>query len=277
MARPVVTLTTDFGVTDPYVAAMKGVLRTRCPDLAIDDLSHTIPPQDVAAASRFLAGALPYYPKGCIHLAVVDPGVGGPRHPVAVQAAGHILVGPDNGIFTQILQTWPLEAIRRIENPALAGAQVSKTFHGRDIFAPAAGALAAGFAWAELGAPLTRLVELPLPPPCQRDGRTLRGQILTFDHFGNALTNLPAPLLPASTSCVVQLAAHTLHGIHETYAAVPPGALLALVGSSGHLEIAVRNGSARAVLGLALGEEVRVIAGETPPDLRDMQPEAYGS
>lgn len=260
MARPVVTLTTDFGVTDPYVAAMKGVLRTRCPDLSIDDLTHAIPPQDVAAASRFLAGALPWYPRGCIHLAVVDPGVGGPRYPIAVRAAGHTLIGPDNGIFTQVLQAWPLEEARRIENPAIAGANVSKTFHGRDIFAPAAGALAAGFAWEELGARLASVMQLALPAPCRRDGHTFHGQVLAFDHFGNALTNLPAKLLPTPQHCEVHLAAHSFSCIQSTYADVAPGTPLALYGSSGHLEIAVRDGSAREILGISVGDPVAVVA-----------------
>jgi S-adenosylmethionine hydrolase len=249
----IVTLTTDFGLRDPYVAAMKGVLRTGCAALQIDDLSHDLPPQDIAAASRFLADALPWYPPGTLHLAVIDPGVGTARHPLALRAAGRFLLGPDNGIFGLILQHWPLEEARRIEHPAVLRSPVSPTFHGRDVFAPAAAALAAGLPFEMLGPPVSALTALPLPHTESQPDGSIRGQVVHVDHFGNCITNIPLPADSGSAEGTVWVGQDLCLHMHRTYGEVLPGAPLALRSSGGMLELAVREGSAAVVLGIQPG------------------------
>jgi S-adenosylmethionine hydrolase len=252
----IVTLTTDFGLRDPYVAAMKGVLRSGCAALQIDDLSHDLPPQDLAAASRFLAEALPCYPPGSLHVAVIDPGVGTARHPLALRAAGRFLIGPDNGIFTLILQAWPLEEARSIEHPAVLRAPVSPTFHGRDIFAPAAAALASGRPIASLGRAITTLAALPLPHTAPQPDGTMRGQVVHIDHFGNCITNIPLPADGSTAAGTALVGQDLCLHLHQTYGDVLPGAPLALRSSGGMLELAVREGSAAAVLGIQPGAPV---------------------
>lgn len=251
---PVITLTTDFGLTDPYVGVMKGVILGRCPSARLIDLTHHIPPQDVLAARLALEDAHPFFPAGTLHVAVVDPGVGTPRAVLWARTATARFLAPDNGLLS-FLEPDQLLELRRVENLARMLHPVSRTFHGRDVFAPVAGDLAGGLDAAHLGPATRELLRRELPRPEVIAGCT-RGEILTFDHFGNALTNLIESNLPRAAS-KVRVAGATLPLV-GIYATVPPGAPLALLGSSGRLEISVREGSARQVLGLQRGDPVEL-------------------
>jgi S-adenosyl-L-methionine hydrolase (adenosine-forming) len=248
---PVVALLTDFGYLDPYVGLMKGAILSICPNARLVDLCHDVPAQDVAAGARMLASSVPYFPEGTIFVAVIDPGVGSDRAAVAVRSGNRTFVGPDNGLLGFL----PLDRAVRIENKAVMRHPVSQTFHGRDIFAPTAAHLARGVKLDYLGPRVARLrtLEQPLPRPTKAG---LVGEIVSVDHFGNLITNIVADQIPEGAS--VRLGRRWIGRIVPTYAAVAPGALAALVGSSGTLEIAVRNGDARTATGATVGAPVLV-------------------
>jgi S-adenosylmethionine hydrolase len=254
---PIITLTSDFGLADGYVGIMKGVILGICPEARLVDLSHDIAPQNVAQAAFVLTHAAPYFPAGTIHLAVVDPGVGSSRRPIVVQTSHALFVGPDNGLFTYALteegcQAWELIC------PAFWLPQVSRTFHGRDIFAPVAAHLARGVPPWQLGRPVADLVRLPLAEPGRcADGR-ITGQVIYTDRFGNLITNVPAEWVEGRR-WRVEIVGQRIDGPRATYAAVERGALLALVSSAGTVEIAVREGNAAKQLGVKEGEAVEVI------------------
>jgi S-adenosylmethionine hydrolase len=254
---PILTLTTDFGDQDPYVAAMKGVMLRECPQARIVDLSHSIAPQNIHEAALFLAGSAAYFPPHTIHVVVVDPGVGTARKPVAVAAGGQRFICPDNGVLTLFLREHPLEKAREIANPAFMRENVSATFHGRDIFAPCAARLAAGQPWHEVGPPLDRLVQLDFPE-ATRSGAGVTGEIIHIDRFGNCVTNIQQHLLRDCMDCRVEVGAIVLDGLTDTYASTAVGDPLALIGSSGLLEIAINRGSAAAILNLKPSAVVRV-------------------
>ncbi|MBC7228701.1 MAG: SAM-dependent chlorinase/fluorinase [Thermoflexales bacterium] len=273
---PVITLLTDFGTEDEYVGVMKGVILSIAPGVPLVDLSHRIPPQDVRRAAFLLANAVPYFPPDTVHLAVVDPGVGTERRPLAVRTPTGTFVGPDNGLFSWVLAEVPEWTAVEIRELAYRLPRVSSTFHGRDIFAPAAAHLAAGVPLEGLGPRVEDPVVLP-PPRLEIRAGVLEGEVLYADRFGNLVTSIGrfrweggdlrlAPAFrPASgertvgaAAARVVLAGAELRGIRRTYGDVPVGELLALVGSSGFLEIAVRQGSAAAVLGAAPGTPVTV-------------------
>lgn len=260
----IVTLTTDFGTADAYVGAMKGVMLRVAPELHLHDLSHQIPPQDVAHGARLLRGACPWFPSGTVHLAVVDPGVGTDRPPVVVIAGGHAFVGPDNGLFSEVAAILGGGKARRIETtPALAPflpPRISATFHGRDLFAPTAAALASGsLGFNAIGA-VHDLRAGAVRPERSREGDRLLGQVTHYDHFGNAVTDLSAAELGAPPLRVI-LPDGTALPLSRTYGDVANGTTLALIGSEGFLEIAVAGGSARGAHGLAPGATVRVESG----------------
>jgi len=243
---PIITLLTDFGTADGYVAQMKGVILSAAPDATLVDVTHDIPAQDVDAARLALERYWRRFPEGAVHLVVVDPGVGSSRAALAVAAAGRFLVGPDNGVLSPALSCDDAQAVA-LEIPTGASA----TFHGRDVFSPAAAALATG-------TPLSRLGTLhPCPvlrqttaPALQEDG-AIRGEVVTIDRFGNAITNVPGPL-PGYRVWIGAMHLPVL----QTYADVAPGDPLALTGSSGLIEIAVRQGSAAKRLALTRGMTV---------------------
>ncbi|HEX7901578.1 MAG TPA: SAM-dependent chlorinase/fluorinase [Planctomycetota bacterium] len=247
----VVALLTDFGLRDPYVGVMKGVILTICPGARIVDLCHEIPPQDVATASRLLAGNAAYFPEGTVFVAIVDPGVGSDRAAVAVSAGDRYFVGPDNGILGRL----DIDRAVRVENRAVMLQPVSRTFHGRDVFAPAAAHLARGVKLDYLGPKMDRLHGLDLPEPrVTRAG--LVGEVVWIDHFGNLITNIPADRL--KDGAAVRLGRRWVGKLVKTYASVKPGDVAAVVGSSGTLEIAVRDGDARRFTGAAVGAPVLV-------------------
>ena len=252
-----ITLTTDFGTRDPYVAQLKGVLLSHCPEATLLDLAHAVAPQDRVEAALFLAGAVPTFPRGTVHLAVVDPGVGGDRRALAVEVAGQRVVCPDNGLLTLLTRSHPIEAAHELTNPALRRQPVSATFEGRDLFAPAAAHLACGGALAELGPAVSDLVALPLAEPERDAGGAVRGEVVHVDRFGNAVTNIPVSMLSLEASPRVHAAGHDF-ALLRTYGAARPGEALAVIGSSDHLEVAVREGSAAERLGLQRGDRVEV-------------------
>jgi S-adenosyl-L-methionine hydrolase (adenosine-forming) len=262
-----VTLTTDFGTVDGYAGAMKGVIARIAPEARVLDLTHDVPPQDVRSAAFALHRAVPYYPPGTVHCAVVDPGVGTARRALALRVDGEqFLVGPDSGVFTLFLEPFALaepEAVELTEREWWrAPGEPSATFHGRDVFAPVAAHLAR---MAEEGAvDLTRfgaradgLARFEMPEPVE-DHSAWRGEVMSVDHFGNATTNLPARgIALAGDRAIVEVGDRRIP-IVRTYGDVPMGELCAVVGSSGWLELAARDGSAAERLGLAPGIPVVV-------------------
>ena len=262
-----ITLLTDFGTVDGYVAAMKGVIAARAPGVPIDDATHDTPPGDVAAAAWTLSRYWRLYPEGTVHVVVVDPGVGSERRALAAEADGRLFVAPDNGVLTRVLAEAGDAAVVSVESAALFRTPVSSTFHGRDVFAPVAAELArraaAGLAvyreaLADLGPAVADPVRLPLPHP-RRAGDYLAGEVVHVDRFGNLITNVPGEWLAPGARA--RVGGGPPAPLVRTYADVEPGALAALVGSAGMLEISVRDGSAAERLGVGRGAAVRVERG----------------
>ncbi|MBM4194329.1 MAG: SAM-dependent chlorinase/fluorinase [Gemmatimonadetes bacterium] len=247
--RPTITLLTDFGTPDGYVAEMKGVIRSLAPDADIVDATHDIPPQDAARARLSLARYWQRFPAGTVHVAVVDPGVGTRRAALAVSAAGRFLVGPDNGILSAALLHPDAYSVE-LDVPLGA----APTFQGRDVFAPAAARLARGEPIEILGRAHRNSVVMRTPEPVRSDARTVQGEVIAVDRFGNAITNIERVI--GFVVRVGRLSAPVV----RTFADVGVGAACALVGSAGLLEIAVRDGSASAQLGLAVGAPVTLSA-----------------
>lgn len=241
----IVTLLTDFGTADGYVGEVKGMLATSAPAATLLDIAHDVSPQDVDGARLALARYWQRFPSGTVHVVVVDPGVGGTRAALAVESEGRFLLGPDNGVLSPALLH---PGARCVALPVPAGAAV--TFHGRDVFAPAAAELARGVAIDALGPPFTDPVVRRTPEATRRADGTLAGIVITVDRFGNAVTNLMA-LRGGS----VEIDGRVLP-VARTYADVGEGRPVALVGSSGLVEIAVRDGSAAEQLGLERGSSV---------------------
>ncbi len=264
---PVVTLLTDFGHVDPFVGIMKGVILSCCPEAVLVDLSHEVPAFDILGASFLLQSAVRYFPPQAIHLAVVDPGVGGDRRPLAARIDGRLFVAPDNGLLTYPLAAGRLEALHVLAAERYRLTPVSATFHGRDIFAPAAGHLAAGVPLAELGPAAEDPVRLPLPEPQREAGGAIRGRVVWIDRFGNCITNLTAAELAAVAAAGqpahVVLDRRRLPLVHAYEEAGPAGEG-ALLGSSGRLELFSRRGSLARRRGIAPGRPVLLRPGPAP-------------
>ena len=262
----IITLTTDFGTQDHYVAAMKGVILGIAPEANIVDVTHDIPPQDVTAGALCLEAASETFPKGTIHVAVIDPGVGTDRHAVAIATEHGTYVGPDNGLLTLAAERYaPWRAVR-LTNARYHRRPTSHTFHGRDVFAPAAAHLAAGTPLADLGEPHGELVRLDLPKPTS-DGTTLTGHVIHIDHFGNLITNVTGQDVtqtwPGLHPHQITVTAEGLHvnTISDTYSRVGVGQTVAYLGSSDRLEIAVRNGNAACTTGIARSAAIKLTPG----------------
>jgi S-adenosylmethionine hydrolase len=254
---PIVTLTTDFGSRDGYAGAMKGVVLSLAPATTLVDITHGVPPQDVAAGAVALAQAASLFPAGTIHVAVVDPDVGGARADLLVEAGGSFFVGPDNGVLSLAARA-PGRRIYRIEAPAFRREPVSPTFHGRDVFAPTAGRLATGAAAADAGPLVAAMVDLAEPAAARRRGG-LEGRVIHVDGFGNLITSLGAGDVPTDAAIEVEGTGGRYHPVlARTFSDVPAGALVAYFGSGGQLEIARRNGSAAQHVGAERGSIVRV-------------------
>jgi S-adenosylmethionine hydrolase len=252
----VVTLTTDFGLTDPFVGIMKGVLATRAPDATVIDVSHGVPPQDVLAGALVLRQAVPYFPPETIHVTVVDPGVGGSRRAICVATtAGTLLLGPDNGVLSLAAPADVVAGVVHLTEERFFLSPRSATFHGRDVFAPVAAALANGTDPAALGPSITDIERLEVPP-VERSAGSLRGQVIYVDHFGNLTTNVTEHDLTGRLT--IGVAGIRVPGVSANYAAVARGEPVAVVNSWGLLEIAVRDGSASETVNAKVGDPVTI-------------------
>ncbi len=261
----IIILLTDFGTKDTYVGVMKGVIKGIAPDVDIIDLTHHIPPQDIAAAGDALASAYRYFPPGTVHLAVVDPGVGTSRRAVAARVGACVYVCPDNGLLSPLLAQETVHEAVILDNSQFHRHPVSRTFQGRDVFAPAAAHLARGVPLGSLGTPLDTLTTYPLSAP-HVVGDTLTCHAVSVDTFGNVITDLSEDTyrqwMPDGAR--VTASGRIISHVSATYADALPGQLLALFGSSGRLEIAVRGGHARDAIGLQIGDSVTLTRRTSP-------------
>ena len=259
MARPVIALLTDFGTSNHYAGTMKGVVLGICPDVTLVDIAHDLPPHDVVAGALELAASFRYFPAGTIFLVVVDPGVGSARRALAVDAGDYRFVGPDNGVLSVALEDAPPRKLVELTERKYARPTISRTFEGRDRFAPAAAWLARGVALASLGRPLGDYQRLDLPRPIVTDNG-VSGAVITVDRFGNAITNIDRRTFERVAAGGVRIVAgeHEVHKVVTTYAEAASGEPCALFGSTEHLEVAIAGGNAAARLGLVRGTPVRV-------------------
>lgn len=257
--RPIITLTTDFGIGSTYVAQMKGVMLGICSKATIVDITHAVPAQNILAGAIALRDASMQFPEGTIHIGVVDPGVGTARQLIYLESAGQRYVGPDNGLFSLVTREHGITRLVALTNREHWGAHISSTFHGRDIMAPVAARLALGLDPRLLGKERMELVALPWPEP-QSTSEALCGEIVYFDSFGNAVSNVHRRDVAASNArdaaLHIHIGAHLVRGLSATYGSHPPGEVVALYGSGDYLEIAVVNGSAQAKLGLQIGDRI---------------------
>jgi S-adenosylmethionine hydrolase len=271
---PPIVLLTDFGSRDGYPGVMKGVILGIAPGATLVDLTHEIAPQDIAGAAWVLHTAWRFFPLGAIFLCVVDPGVGSARRPIALTAGGRLFVGPDNGLFSYVLAAAPADEAVALDDPSFHLPHPSATFHGRDIFAPGAAHLARGIPLGKVGSAITAasLVTFPLPRPVWQ-GDVLRGHVLHVDRFGNLISDVAgalAAMLLATPSARLAIAGRDIATRAYTFAEGPEGEPFLLADSSGHLAIAVRNGSAAALLGAGRGDEV--VASGVPRERADEPP-----
>lgn len=253
MNRPVITLLTDFGATDHYVAAMKGVILEICPDAHLIDITHQIPPYQILEAAFTLSQAWPYFPPGSIHLIVVDPGVGTSRRPLLAEAGGHLFVAPDNGVLALVrnLKARELTAERFFRHP------VSRTFHGRDIFAPVAARLATGVPPADFGSEVYDPVVLPAAEPVETSPGIWTGTILHIDHFGNIVTNFTKTFASELVNEFdLRLGEYRIYQINQDYSSSSPGELFLIPGSSGYLEISARQTHAASQFGVSMTDKL---------------------
>ncbi len=245
--NPLITLTTDFGLSDEYVGVMKGAIYSKHPEATLVDLTHAIRPHDIRQAAVVIACSFHYFPAGSIHVVVVDPGVGSNRRIVLLEGAGHFFLVPDNGLASLLFPC--LTKAYHVNKSNLFLVPVSDTFHGRDIFAPVAAHLAAGLPAHKTGPEisLNSLSQLPLPEPKLTDS-SLCGMVIDIDHFGNIITNIDRQTLNKfcrdnKADVDVLIGDQTLHGIHSTYADVPPGSPVVCVGSRNFIEIGLNQGN----------------------------------
>jgi S-adenosylmethionine hydrolase len=260
MARPVIAFLTDFGTRDHYAGTMKAVVLGLCPDATLVDITHDIPPHDVLTASLELAASYKYFPQHTIFLIVVDPGVGSARRGIAVDTGDYRFVAPDNGVMTAVLKETPAKRIVELTERRYARPTVSKTFEGRDRFAPAAGWIGKGVDLSALGRPAGDIQHLMIPTP-QLNGDALVGEVLRVDRFGNLVTNIDRKLFDKfSQSGNIEIVAgdHQIPRVVATYAEAAAGDVFALFGSTDHLEIAINTASAGERLGLSRGAVVTI-------------------
>jgi S-adenosylmethionine hydrolase len=274
----IITLTTDFGYDDAYVAAVKGAILSINPDANIIDISHSIKPQNILQAAFILSTAYRYFPKQTIHVAIVDPGVGSDRQGIILKTPSATFVAPDNGILSYIIddlfsvesnslteQTHDLKEIvfkkgleaAAITDPRFWRQPVSPTFHGRDIFAPVAAGLSLGISLYEFGEKINSLHILPIPKPSLDSEGNLVGRVLHIDRFGTLITNIKSNNIPGK-SIMIEVAGYCIQGINDYYS--QNKGVMAIVGSSGYLEVSLRDGSACDFLGAAVGDEIKVIS-----------------
>jgi len=251
-ASGIITVTTDFGETDPYVAMMKGIILSINPDARIVDIAHQVPAGSIQEGASIIKETYTYFPSGTVHVGVIDPGVGGKRRPITVLADNHLFVGPDNGLFSPIIEAQVHTDVIHLKEKRYWMDKISATFHGRDIFAPVAAHLSLGVDPFLLGEKIDNPSALESPLPCKKNG-DLVGEVIRVDHFGNIITNITrehlGPFLP-SKGLTIRIGSLVLQKISTAYSDTPEGQPLALIGSSGHLEIAVNMGRATDYFGI---------------------------
>jgi len=259
MANRLITFTTDFGLSDHFVGVMKGVVAGIAPAARVVDISHDVAPYNLTEAAFIIAEAWPHFPKRTIHMVVVDPGVGSARRPILAEAGGHLFVAPDNGVLSMVFDAAP-HNIRVISNPRFMRRDVSRTFHGRDVFAPAAAHLAKGAQPAAFGKRIDDYIRIEMTRPSRAGKDAWRGTILKVDRFGNLITNFAAREFAGINSRPFEMRAGTqrIHRLALTYAETEAGDLFVIVGSSGHLEIAANQASAAGLLGCSAGAPVEL-------------------
>jgi len=264
MSKPIITLLTDFGTKDHYVASMKGVILNINPQCLLIDITHQVRPHDIREGAFILANAYSYFPKGTIHLSVVDPGVGGARKPLLIVTQNYCFVGPDNGLFTMITQKECVKQIIALDKRKYHLSKVSTTFHGRDIFAPVAAHLSLGIKPNALGHKIDSLVWLGFEGPFIKEGKLL-GEILHIDAFGNLVSNIDERKLfrfIQSRPFVIRAGRKAISGLKKGYWEGKKGEPIALLGSGGFLEICVREGSAQKMLKAKRGDPIQIIISE---------------
>jgi len=258
--RPVIALLSDFGTHDHYAGTMKGVMIGICPDVTLIDITHDIAPHDVVEGALQLAASARYFPAGTIFLAVVDPGVGSARRGIAVEAGEYRFVAPDNGVLTAVLREMAPKRVVELTERRYARPTVSRTFEGRDRFAPAAAWLAKGIQLSALGRTVTTYQQVDIPL-VEAGEAQLRGVVLLVDRFGNLVTNIDRRAFETFTRAqpvTLKVAGHPIAGVVATYADIRAGEVCALFGSTDHLELAANGGSAAAALGVSRGAEVEI-------------------
>lgn len=262
----IITLTTDFGLIDPYVGMMKGVILSVNPEARMVDISHQVNAGDISHAAGLIKEACKFFPKGTIHVVVIDPGVGGDRRPILIKTEDYFFIGPDNGLFWPIISSYEHVEIIYLTEEAYFLPHISRTFHGRDIFSPVAAHLSLGIDPFKMGSAIADPVKLNLPVPQQNRG-ILTGQVIRVDNFGNMITNIrrqDIEHISEKSGVVIRVGDLEIKDIHETYADKNEGEVLALIGSSEYLEIAVNLGSAcdrlgsdsEKLIGMEVGVEI---------------------
>lgn len=258
----VLSITTDFGLTNGFVGVMKGVIYAIAPDAKIVDISHLISAQNVLEGAYAMWRAVPFFPPGSVHVGVVDPGVGTQRRPIGARLGEQYFIAPDNGLLTPLILDAERDGLGmefvHLDNPKFWLPKVSTTFHGRDIFAPTGAHLAAGVPLGELGTPILDPVRLELPRP-EKAGTGWLAHVTIIDIFGNLTTDLPAEALAGRRDVLIRIHGHEITGIVSSYGHREAGDLVAVVDSEDYIEIAVVNGSAAKTLGARVGDLVEVV------------------
>jgi S-adenosylmethionine hydrolase len=273
MKSAIITLLTDFGTKDHYVASMKGVILKINPRCILIDITHQVKPHDIEEGAFILANAYSSFPKGTIHLTVIDPEVGGARKPILLETANYFFIGPDNGLFTFAVKREEIRKGVALTNEEYFLPQISSTFHGRDIFAPVAGYLSLGIKPETFGHKIKSWAELSFPKPKMKEGELI-GEILHIDAFGNLISNIRREQLfdfAKGYSLVIRVGRRTIQGLKKGYWEVKRSELIALIGSGGFLEISIREGNAQKILKMKKGDKIQVIdlTTETPRTKRN--------
>jgi len=263
----IITLLTDFGTEDEYAGVMKGVILSINPSATVIDISHRIDPQDLLHGAYVIEASYGYFPRGTVHLIIVDPGVGSNRRILAIEKTGHIFIAPDNGILTLLLKGGPVDAIVHLENSRYFLDPVSQTFHGRDIFAPVGANISMGADLKKMGRPVDQaeLTLIDIEEPIISDKGDLTGIIVSIDHFGNLITNIGENTFNnvcgthKKKELEIRVDDHTIKGISCSYGGVKNNNPLAIMGSRGYLEIAVNRGSAKNYFNAKKGDRIIVV------------------
>lgn len=262
----IITLLTDFGLNDEYAGTMKGVILSVNPSATIIDITHNIDPHDIIQAAFTIKSSYKFFPKGTVHVVIVDPGVGGSRAIIAIEMAGHIFLAPNNGILTLLVEEGNITEIIRVDNKKFFLKSVSRTFHGRDIFAPVSAYISSGIKINNTGTPINKneLVKLSIPKPGISDKGELVGAIVSIDHFGNLITNIDSDCLrnfcrpDAEKKLEIKIDNSKIRGLSESYENSALNSPLVIIGSRGYLEIAINCGSAKKYFKAEKGDTIKV-------------------